>query len=112
MNKDRIKKLESVSREIISNLIFECLEDYEKEFGIITITEVVISSDLSYLDVWVSSLKNCEILAKTLAKHNNEIQSKYNRAINIRKLPRIRYRYDNKWAIWQQVCETIKNVTK
>ncbi|MDR2640405.1 MAG: ribosome-binding factor A [Candidatus Peribacteria bacterium] len=61
-----------------------------------TITNVVISSDLSYLDVWVSALKNEDTLAKTLAKHNNEIQSKYNKIIKIKKLPRIRYRYDNK----------------
>lgn len=112
MNKDRIKKLESASREVISNLIFEELEDAEQIFWIITITDIVISSDISYLDVWVSSLKNQEILAKTLAKHNYAIQSKYNKSMQIRKLPRIRYRYDNKWAIWQQVCETINKVTK
>jgi ribosome-binding factor A len=96
MNKDRIKKLESMSREIISTLIFEELEDTENDFCLITITDIVISPDLSYLDVWVSALKNESILAKTLAKHNYEIQSKYNRAMNIRKLPRIRYRYDDK----------------
>jgi hypothetical protein len=56
----------------------------------------VISPDLSYLDVWVSAFKNEDILAKTLAKKNWIIQSRYNKAINIRKLPRIRYRYDNK----------------
>jgi hypothetical protein len=32
MNKDRIKKLESLSREIVSNLIFEELEDSENIF--------------------------------------------------------------------------------
>lgn len=112
MNKDRIKKLESMSREIISTLIFEELEDIENDFWIITITEIVISPDLSYLDVWVSSLKNQDILAKTLAKHNNEIQWKYNRAISIRKLPKIRYRYDNKWEIGQKITQKINEVTK
>lgn len=112
MNKDRIKKLESMSREVISTLIFEEIEDSENDFGLITITDIIISSDLSYLDVWVSALKNENILAKTLAKHNNAIQWKYNRAMNIRKLPKIRYRYDDKWAIWQKICETINTVTK
>jgi len=112
MNKDRIKKLESLSREILWNLIMEEVNDVQSEFWIINITDIVISSDLSYLDVWVSSFKNKETLAKTIAKHNHEIQRKYNKAINIRKLPRIRYRYDNKWEIWQQVCDTINNVTK
>ena len=63
MNKDRIKKLESLSREIVSNLIFEELEDSENIFWIITITDVVISPDLSYLDIWVSAFRNNEIYA-------------------------------------------------
>lgn len=112
MNIERIKKLESVSREIISNLIMEEVEDIQSDFWIINITDIIISTDLSYLDVWVSSFKNQEILPKTLAKHNYEIQRKYNRMINIRKLPKIRYRYDSKWEIWQKVCDTINKVNK
>ena len=112
MNKDRIKKLESMSREIISTLIFEEIDDSENDFWLITITNIVISSDLSYLDVWVSALKNEDILAKTLAKHNNVIQGKYNKSINIRKLPKIRYRYDDKGAIWEKICNTINEITK
>lgn len=110
MNQERIKKLERVSRELVSNFIFEELEDSEKTFWIITVTWVKISSDLSYLDIFVSSLNNWEILAKTLAKHNHEIQWRFNRALNIRKLPRIRFRYDNSWAIWQEICEVIKSI--
>jgi ribosome-binding factor A len=55
-------------------------------------------------------LLNWETLAKTLAKHNREIQWRFNRALNIRKLPKIRFRYDNKWAIWQEVCDVIKSI--
>jgi ribosome-binding factor A len=47
----------------------------------------------------VSAFKNQNILAKTLAKYNNDIQAKYNKAMKIRKLPRIRYRYDDKGEI-------------
>jgi len=111
MNKDRIKKLERVSRELVTNFIFEELEDSERMFWIITVTWVKISSDLSYLDIFVSSLLNWEKLAKTLAKHNREIQWRFNRAIEIRKLPRIRFRYDDSWARWQEVYETIRKVT-
>ncbi len=110
MNKERIKKLESVSRELVTLFIFEELEDSENIFWIITVTWVKISSDLSYLDIYISSLKNWEILAKTLAKHNAWIQWKLNKALNIRKLPRIRFRYDDSWARWQEVCETINKV--
>ena len=110
MNQERIKKLESVSRELVSHYILEELDDSELNFWIITVTWVKISSDLSYLDIFVSSLLNWDILLKTLAKHNKEIQWRFNRALNIRKLPKIRFRYDNKWAIWQEVCEVIKSI--
>jgi len=107
MNKERIKKLEAVTHELVSNYIFESLEDSEQIFGIITITWVKISSDISYLDIYVSSLKKWELLTKTLAKHNHEIQSRLNKKIEIRKLPRIRFRYDDSWEVWQNVCNTI-----
>lgn len=112
MNKERIKKLESISKEIISNLILEELPDDENIFWIITVTKIVISSDLSYLDVWVSAIKNWELLTKTLAKYNSWVQSRYNKQIDIMKLPRIRYRYDNRGEIWQSVCEAINKINK
>ena len=112
MNLERIKKLERVSRELVTNYIFEELEDSEQNFWIITVTWVKISSDLSYLDIYVSSLLNWEKLTKTLAKHNKQIQWKFNKSLWIRKLPKIRFRYDDKWAIWQEVCEAIKENLK
>lgn len=111
MNQERIKKLERVSRELVTNYIFEELEDSEHTFGIITVTWVKISSDLSYLDIFVSSLKNGDILPKTLAKHNYEIQSRFNKALSIRKLPRIRFRYDSSGEAWQKICDTINQIT-
>jgi len=110
MNKERIKKLESVSRELVSRYILEELDDSELNFWLITVTWVKISSDLSYLDIFVSSLLNWDLLTKTLAKHNKEIQWRFNRALSIRKLPKIRFRYDESWAIWQEVCEVIKSI--
>lgn len=112
MNKERLKKLEVTSHKVLSDIIFEETSEIWVEFWLITITEIIISPDLSYLDVWVSAFKNEDILAKTLAKKNWIIQSRYNKAINIRKLPRIRYRYDNKWKIWQEIAQTINKVTE
>lgn len=110
MNQERIKKLERVSRELVTRFIFEELEDAELTFWIITVTWVKISSDLSYLDIFVSSILNWNILPKTLAKHNREIQGRFNKALSIRKLPRIRFRYDDSWAIWQEICDTINEI--
>ncbi|MFA5917543.1 MAG: 30S ribosome-binding factor RbfA [Candidatus Gracilibacteria bacterium] len=95
MNKDRIKKLESLAQKLLSEIIFEEVEDGEKIFGIITITGVKISSDLSYLDVFVSSFLQKEILPKTLAKHGYDIQKRFNLKMGLVKIPKIRFRYDD-----------------
>ncbi len=111
MNEQRLKKLENITSRLVSKFIFEELLDVEKVFWIITITGVKISSDLSYLDVYVSSFKNWKILPKTLAKHNYIIQKKLNKTICIRKLPKIRFRYDSSWEIWQDITNVINKYT-
>ena len=112
MNKERIKKLESLSKQLVSNYIFEYLTEEKELFWLVTVTKTKISSDLSYLDIFVSSIKNGEILAKTLATHNHEIQSRFNKEVKIRKLPKIRFRYDDSWELWQKICQTIRNIWK
>ena len=110
MNIERIKKLEKVSKKLIWNYIFEQMWDSEYDFWVITVTYVKISSDLSYLDIFVSCLLKSELLTKKLAKNNRIIQSKLNKVLNIRKLPKIRFRYDNSGAIWQNICNVISNI--
>lgn len=111
MEKQRLNKLENISKEIITNLIFEELSDEDNKFWIISVSKVVISPDLSYLDVWVSSIENWELLPKTLAKLK-AIPWKYYKKVWIRKLPKIRYRYDREGEIGQNICVKINSVTK
>lgn len=110
MNEQRRKKLEAVAQELVSNYIFNFLEDSEKEFWIITITNVKLSPDISYLDIYVSCFKNEDILPKTLAKHNYEIQHAFNKAIPLRKYPKIRFRYDSQGKVWETICKTINSL--
>lgn len=110
MNQSKIKKLEWISQEIISQAIMQEIDEIQQDFGLINITWVKISSDLSYIDVYISSFKNEEILAKTIAKHNQNIQTKYHKSLAIRKIPKIRYRYDKKWQIGQEVCNILNSI--
>jgi len=110
MNKERLKKLEWVAHELVSNFLFEYIQDLEENFWIINITWIKISPDVSYLDIYVSSFKNSDILCKTLAEYAHDIQRKLNRTLSLRKNPRIRFRYDKSWEIAQQVSETINNL--
>lgn len=95
MNQQRIKKLEQASNRIITSYIIENLQDLSAEFGVINITGVKISSDISYLDVFVSCTLSPETLPKALAKHAYALHKKISSDISIRKLPKIRFRYDN-----------------
>ena len=110
MNNERLKKLESVSKKVIWKIIMEETQDLTEEFWIITITDIKISQDLSYLDIFVTSMKNWGLLTKALAKKNYIIQHRYNKMISIRKLPRIRYRYDESWENSTKILETLKNI--
>ena len=111
MNKEKIKKLESLSLGLVWNFIFEEItEEEEQSFSMISVTWIKISSDLSYLDIFVSSIKNWENLAKTLARHWYHIQKKLNKALEIRKIPKIRFRYDNSWKKAQEVTNKINKL--
>lgn len=110
MNSQKLKKLESIAQELVGKFIFEEMGELEIEFWLINITGIKISSDLSYLDIYVSCFKNEETLAKTLAGHGYQIQKRFNQALSMRKLPKIRFRYDEKWKVGQQVTDTIDSL--
>ncbi|NDK08708.1 30S ribosome-binding factor RbfA [Candidatus Gracilibacteria bacterium] len=110
MNQDRIKKMESKAQRLLSEIIFEEIEDSEKIFGIITITRVKISSDLSYLDVFLSSFKEKKILPKTLAKHGYDIQKRFNQKIDLIKIPKIRFRYDDSGENYVSIDSLLREI--
>ncbi len=110
MNQKRISQLEKTSYKIISQFISEELSELQSDFGMINLSSVTISSDISYLDAHVSSLKKTDILTKTLAKHARDIERKMIRAIAIRKLPRIRFRYDSSGEKSQEIYDIMSSI--
>ena len=111
MNKEKIKKLESISLRLVWNFIFkEMTEEERVNFSTISITWIKISRDLSYLDIFVSSFKNWDILPKALAKHWYYIQKRLNKALEIRKIPKIRFRYDSSWKKAESLTIKINNL--
>ena len=94
MNQDRINKMQAWIKEIIAPKLIELTAEVQQDFGIININWVVISKDMSYLDVFVSSIKNQENLCKTLALYAQDLKHEINKNITLRKTPIIRFRYD------------------
>lgn len=110
MKKDRIQKAQSISKKILSEFIVFELQDLSIEHGLITITDVVISPDLSYLDAYVSGLKNEETLCKNLAEHAHILQRKLWKDIDFIKVPKIRFRYDSSWKTSSEIHQTLKQL--
>jgi|ASRM01.1.fsa_nt_gi ribosome-binding factor A len=110
MNSERLKKLENVAQSLISSFILEEMQEAQTEFGLINVSGVKLSSDLSYLDVYVSAFKNPENLTKALAKHNKDIQHRFHKSMVLRKIPRIRYRYDDSGELSQSINNTINSL--
>ncbi len=110
MKQDRLKKLNSVLQNLVTDFIFKEVEDFDNKFWIITVTDVKISPDLSYLDIYVSSFENGEELPKFLAWYAFNIERQITKQTSIRKTPRVRFRYDSSWEISWEVISTIKNL--
>ncbi len=110
MKKERLQKLEWIMKELVTELIFREVEDIENKFWLITVTAIKISTDLSYLDTYISSLRNWEELTKFLAWYAHNIERQIAKKVSIRKIPKLRFRYDPSWEISWNVINTIKNL--
>ena len=110
MNIEKRKKLEQVIRVIVSRFITEDLPDNENIFGIINISELILSNDGSYLDIKVSAFHHEDLLTKTLAKYAYIIQRSIWKEVWMRVNPRVRFRYDDSWEIWQEITKEINSI--
>ncbi len=110
MKQERVKKAESISKKLISEYLIQELQELSHDFGIITVLSVKISQDLSYLDIYVSSLKNSETLTKTLAENAHHIQHMLGKKIDFIKVPKVRFRYDNSGKSSFNIYRTIQNL--
>ena len=112
MKIERLKKVESISKRLISEYLIQDFQELSVDFGIITVLWVKISQDLSYLDVYVSSLKNEDLLAKSLADSAHQIQRLLWKKIDFIRVPKVRFRYDDTGESSFQIYQTIQELKK
>ncbi len=110
MNTDKRKKLEQIMRVIVSRFITEELPDNENIFGLINISAIILSPDGSYLDIHVSCFNNPETLTKVLARYAYIIQKHIWKEVWMRVNPRVRFRYDESWELWQNITKEINKL--
>jgi len=110
MREERRKKGEGIIKKIIWQYLIEDIPEELIEYGIVTITKTIMAPDTSYLDVYVSALRNPDTLTKTLALHAKKMEKIVCKNISIVKIPKIRFRYDNEWKDSFEVSQKIKNL--
>lgn len=112
MKQDRLIKAQSISKKIISEYFITQTRELTTVFWIITITEIEISNDLSYMDIFVSSMMNKELLTKELAEHAHPLQRTLWKEMAFIKVPKIRFKYDESGESSSEIYTTIKNLNK
>ena len=110
MNQHRKEKIQNMTRKIIAQFISQDLPDEDKIFWLINISEIILSSDYSYLDVFVSGFNNIDQLTKTLATHAHKLQRIIWKEIWLRKSPKIRFRYDEMWEVGSKIQTEINTL--
>lgn len=110
MDTKKLKKLEKSIQKIISTTINPITYELINDFWLITINKIKLSPDLSYIDIFVSSLKNKEILCKKLKNYTFLLKQTLNKNIILRKMPIIRFRYDETLEKTFQLTQKINNL--
>lgn len=110
MKQDRLIRAQSISKKLISEYIITELPELGSEHSLITITNVEISSDLWYLDIFVSAMKNQETLVKSLSPYAHPIHRMLWKKIAFVKVPKIRFRYDETGKDSFDIYTTIKDL--
>ena len=106
----RIDRLNSQFQREISNIIEFDLD--KTKIGFVTVSEVIVSADLSYCDVYVSiflkGYKQKESF-ETLEKSKGYIRSELAHRIDIRKMPEIRFHLDDSLDKIERIDEIVKS---
>lgn len=108
-NIDRLT--EDIKREISTGIAL--LKDSAVADGIITVTEVDLTNDLSYCKVYVSALGGGEATEKAIAalqKAEGFLKRRINSRIKMRKMPQITFIADNSQYYYEKIDKIISNL--
>lgn len=110
MKQERLVRAQSISKKIISEYIITELQELCSDHWIVTVTEVIISNDLGYMDVFVSCLMNTQDLTKSLSEYAHPLHRSLWKKVDFVKVPKLRFRYDESGKDSSRIYTTIKNL--
>ncbi|MGL5043246.1 MAG: 30S ribosome-binding factor RbfA [Culicoidibacterales bacterium] len=108
------KRLESQLQRIISEIIAIDLKN--KDMGLVSITGVELTNDLSYLKIFVHFMNSREDKQdngiEALQKKEGAIKAILGKKVSMRKMPALIFKVDTSFAQAQKIENLLKEVKK
>ncbi len=107
-----LKRLESLSLRELALLLQNDVKD--KQLKNVTITEVRITNDLSYMTIYYTTLFHGERegVAESLERSKGYIRKELAARIKARKMPELRFKYDDMLEYGNHIDEVIAAAMK
>lgn len=103
----RTARINQVLREVIGDAVVR-LSDVDERFGLLTVTGVEVSTDLSSATVYLDSI-NAEA-REALDEHRGAIQASVNAQTRMKRTPKLTFRADPAVASGTHVEEVIRRL--
>ncbi|MFO7969571.1 MAG: 30S ribosome-binding factor RbfA [Bacillota bacterium] len=105
-----VKHLETDVQRVLSDIIQNDIKD---NLGFITITDVKITNELSYMYAYYTIYGNENVIENTkkaLERANGYIKNQIAKRVNMRKVPELVFKYDKSYETGKRVDEIIRNI--
>lgn len=108
----RVQRLGYLIRTALAEILQRSAEDLE--FGMVTITNVTVSPDLSFAKVFVSVLDdaNAKTTLTRLNDHAKQLRYELAHAVKIRTTPELKFVYDDSIVRGNRISSLINDVMK
>ncbi len=92
MSKYRLERINRLIQKELSDIIFENIDKTKDNF--ITITNVVTKPDLSSATIYISALKDEDLILENLNKRSPYLRALLGKRIRLRKIPNLKFEKD------------------
>lgn len=107
------ERLEKIIEREISNIIFSELKNDKLKF--VAITNVNLTNDLSIATVFYTIIGSPEQIAATendLLESKSQIRGFLGKRLEVKKIPDIKFKYDNSYEQGKRIDDILKNLDK
>lgn len=108
----KVEKLGFIVQEVVAPHIIDYANLKMEEFWIVSVVEVVVTSDYSYVDIFVTSQKNQNKLPAYLSDIWWKIRAVIGKEINTRKIPIVRFRLPKIKKDTKDITDLINEISK